>query len=94
VEAAVTPNRTDVLDEARRVITQDRQDQYGEAEDSFGSIAQMWTAYKGVPFTSFDVSMMMTLLKVARASSNPKHVDNLVDICGYAALASEMVHDG
>lgn len=88
---SVTPNRTDTLDAAKRTIIHDRQDQYGEAEDSFGDIAKMWSAYKGVPFTTFDVAMMMVLLKVARASSNPAHHDNLVDICGYAALASEMV---
>ena len=34
--------------------------------------------------------MAMTLLKIARTKANPKHRDNLVDLCGYAALAAEM----
>jgi hypothetical protein len=33
----------------------------------------------------------MTLLKVARISSNPKHVDNWVDGCGYLACGGEIM---
>ena len=33
-----------------------------------------------------DVAAMMMLVKVARFANDPSHRDNLVDICGYAAL--------
>jgi Domain of unknown function (DUF6378) len=87
-------NRTEVLKAAEHVITKDRQDQYGNAEDSFATIAGLWSNYLGTRLSEFDVSMMMTLLKVARAKSNPNHTDNLVDIAGYAALAAEMLGGG
>ena len=83
--------RVQVLRDAERTITKDRQDQYGSAEDCFGMIAGMWSAYLGQPVTGFDVAQLMTLLKVARSKANPGHQDNQVDACGYQALAAEMV---
>jgi hypothetical protein len=83
--------RVAILRAAEHTITKDRQDQYGDAENSFATIAKFWSTYLGTRLTEFDVSMMMVLMKVARARSNPNHTDNLVDIAGYAALASEML---
>lgn len=83
-------DRKKILNDAMNVICNDRQDQYGNAEDSFFEIAKLWTSYLNATVTSFDVAMMMILLKIARCESNPYHNDNYVDICGYAALAGEM----
>jgi Domain of unknown function (DUF6378) len=33
-----------------------------------------------------DVAALMMLVKVARFANDPTHKDNLIDICGYAAL--------
>jgi hypothetical protein len=32
----------------------------------------------------------MTLLKIARIASNPRHADNWVDACGYMACGGEV----
>ena len=77
-----------ILEEADKTIGE-RQDQYGNAEKSFAKIAGMWEEYLGVAIDENDVAMMMILLKVARQSNQHKR-DNLVDICGYAALAGEL----
>jgi hypothetical protein len=37
------------------------------------------------------VPVMMTLLKLARIKSNPKHEDNWIDGCGYLACGGEIV---
>jgi len=37
--------------------------------------------------------MLMTLVKVARTISSPKHEDNYVDICGYSAIANELAKE-
>ena len=37
-----------------------------------------------------DVANMMVLLKIARAKENPKHMDNWVDMAGYATCAGEI----
>lgn len=83
--------RGSVLNEAHRVITQDRQDQYGNAEDSFKLIAELWSPWLGITVSGYDVAMMMALLKVARARGNPGQLDNFVDGAGYLALAAEQV---
>lgn len=84
--------RKTILDAAEKCVCQDRQDTYGKPEDSFGVIADLWTAYLdiGRDITPVDVAQMMILLKVGRAKENQKHQDNWVDIAGYAACGGEI----
>ena len=76
-------SKNDILDKAKTIINGERQGTYGEAEDSFSVIAQMWAAYLGKEIKSEDV-------KVARNSSGVYKDDNWIDICGYAALGGEI----
>lgn len=85
-------NRAEVLDTAKRYVTQDRQTVHGPAEDTFGLIAKLWSAYLTVEVTPVDVANLMVLLKVARAQQNPQHYDNYTDMAGYAACAAELAH--
>ena len=91
---AAAPARAQILREAETVITKNRHDQYGSAEDCFGDIAALWTTYFRRTFSAHDVAMAMTLLKIARTKANPKHRDSYVDIAGYCSLAAEMVDGG
>lgn len=86
-------NRRDILIDAATLITGDRQDDYGDAQESFNRIAQMWSAYLGCTVVSTDVANMMVLLKVCRTVSSPEKLDSYVDMAGYAALAGEMATD-
>lgn len=83
-------SKNDILDKAKTIINGERQGIYGEAEDSFSVIAQMWAAYLGKEIKSEDVANMMILMKVARNSSGVYKDDNWIDICGYAALGGEI----
>lgn len=83
-------SKNDILDKAKTIINGERQGTYGEAEDSFSIIAQMWTAYLRKEIKSEDVANMMILMKVARNSSGVYKDDNWIDICGYAALGGEI----
>lgn len=85
--------RNDILEKARSIINGERASTYGKAEDSFATIAQMWSAYLDHPVTSADVANMMILLKIARNSSGVYKDDNWIDICGYAALGAEIQSD-
>lgn len=87
--------RKTILDAAEKCVCRDRQDTHGKPEDSFGAIADLWTAYLdiGREITPVDVAQMMILLKVGRAKENPKHQDNWVDMAGYAACAGEIAAD-
>lgn len=84
--------RKTILDAAATCVCKERNDQYGEPEDCFQDIANLWAAYKGVDFDPFDVAMMMALLKVARAKANPQHTDNYIDLCGYGSIAGELAN--
>ena len=80
-----------ILKEANTIIYGDREKTYGHPSKNLQTIATMWGAYlnarKNVKNTTpKDVAAMMMLVKVARFANDPDHRDNLVDICGYAAL--------
>jgi hypothetical protein len=85
----VQVNRADILDTAKDYVTKDRAATHGDAERNFGLIAAYWSAHLNKNISPHDVAVMMTLLKLARAKSNPKHADNWVDGCGYLALGGE-----
>lgn len=91
-KVTVQATRKTILDAAEKCVCKERNDQYGEPEDCFQDIANLWAAYKGVDFDPFDVAMMMSLLKVARAKANPQHTDNYVDLCGYGSIAGELAN--
>lgn len=82
--------RKEILEEAVRIVTGERQNQYGDAEDSFGLIAGLWGDYLNHPVSSKDVALMMILLKVAREKGGNGKADNWVDIAGYAACGGEI----
>lgn len=81
-----------ILDAAEKCVCQDRLAEYGTPEESFGRIASLWSAYKGVDFDPFDAAMMLVLLKVSRAKGNPTHTDSYVDLCGYGSIAGELAN--
>lgn len=80
-------HKEDVLEEALRITSGDRQAQYGPPDQDFQRTAKMWTALKGVEFTANDVAMFMILLKCSRQTHQNKR-DNWVDIAGYARCGS------
>lgn len=82
--------RSTILKEAECIVSRDRPNDYGPPEDSFERIAQLWTAYMGVDFFPADVAAMMALLKIARIKACPAHLDNWLDLAGYAACGGEI----
>ena len=88
--------RKRVLREAEKCVCGEREQDYGTPEDSFNIIADLWAVYlKGCGVSidfleSHDVAIMMALLKIARISENPQHMDSWVDGCGYFACGGEI----
>lgn len=75
-----------ILAEAEAIINGPRRAAYGDAQASFERIAKVWSAVLKSPVTAREVALCMIGLKLCR-ESNKAGRDNLVDICGYAALA-------
>lgn len=80
-----------VLNEALTVINGERQDSYGNPEDSHSLIAALWGAYLGVTITAREAAEMMVLFKVARMRGQKPHMDNYRDAAGYLGIAADML---
>lgn len=85
-----------ICEDALSTINGERQDQYGNPEDTFKKIADLWTAYLFsndpimMRITPPMVADMMCLLKIAREKRGQGKKDNMVDLIGYAALGARM----
>jgi hypothetical protein len=82
--------RSEILDTAKGYVTQDRAATHGDAEQTFGRIASVWSARLGVSITQAQVCILLGDLKSCRAWGNPQHADNWVDLAGYAACGGEI----
>lgn len=82
--------RADILDTAKKYVTQERAAQHGNMEDNFSTIAVYWSEHLGTKVTAIDVAAMMTLLKIARVKSSPHNLDNYTDGCGYLSCGGEL----
>lgn len=82
--------RAEILDAAKKIVTGDREKQYGKPEDNFAVIAEFWTTYIGHPISSEDVAIMMALLKIARIRSGNYKTDSFIDGVGYLSLGGEI----
>lgn len=83
-------NRVEILDTAKNAVSGKREQDYGNAENNFQIIADLWSDYIGYRFNAVDVSMMMALLKIARIKTGHGTNDSFVDLAGYAACGGEI----
>ena len=91
--------RAEILDSAKKIVTGDREKQYGKPEDNFAVIARFWEVYLSerctdggaeVTLNPDDVAMLMALMKVARIMTGTFKGDSYIDACGYLACAAEI----
>jgi hypothetical protein len=85
------PARVEALREAARLISGERDAQYGSPDQNFNRIARIWSVVLGINVTEEDVAMCMVGLKMARyASKSGFQPDTWVDIAGYAGCGYEV----
>lgn len=91
--------RAEILDAAKKIVTGERERQYGSPEDNFAVIARFWEVYlnqrcvdamSGFMLNPDDVAMLMALMKVARIMTGTFKGDSYIDACGYLACAAEI----
>jgi len=90
-------NRSDILAEAKEIITKGREEEYGKPENNFALIGRLWGEYLRSSMEDNirnpepgEVAIMMALLKIARIASGQVKADNYIDACGYLSLAGEL----
>lgn len=94
------PNtRAALLGAAKACVCGAREQQYGNPENNFATIARLWEIYLRVTCVTAgvdvcvmakDVAMMMALLKIARIATGTATADSFVDLAGYAACGGEI----
>lgn len=88
--------REEILEKTKKTICNDRQDVYGEPENSFPVIASYWSTYlteitkTKITLTSRNVADLLSLFKLARITTGKYKEDNYIDLCGYAAIAGSL----
>jgi hypothetical protein len=98
--AGLKSARQALLEEAIKITTNDRNKSYGNPEDNFTNIANLWNVYLcakrgNTPkdykyFDGADVAILMILVKIARLTTNPGHRDSALDVAGYAACLADI----
>jgi hypothetical protein len=87
---------SEIATEAARLVSGDRNDTHGDADENMQNIATMWNAYMKIrnawatPLSAEDVAIMMALLKVARTQTGSLNLDDHIDAAGYVAIAGEI----
>jgi hypothetical protein len=80
----------ELLERAASVVAARRGD-YGEPKDLFERVAVRWSQVLGVPVTPAQVIICLIDLKVVRVAHNPRHLDSITDIAGYAGCLAEVL---
>lgn len=86
VEANGPTGKETILDEAKRIVFGDRNDDYGHPREDFARTAMIWSAILGVTVRPEQVGLCMIGVKLSRHVHQPKR-DNMVDVAGYAQAA-------
>ena len=83
-------NRVDVLNQAEQLINGPRAQDYGDARENFGRVAQVWSALLDQHIEPEQVALCMAALKMCRLANTLDHTDSWVDAAGYIALGAEI----
>ena len=70
-----------------------RRDIYGAFDSVFERVATCWSQVLGTRVTPAQVIICLIDLKVVRVARDPKHLDLITDIAGYAGVLAEVLDD-
>jgi hypothetical protein len=82
-------NGPELLEHAAGVLSRRRRE-YGEPVELFDRIARRWSLTLGANVSPAQVAICLIDLKLARLARDPKHLDSVVDVAGYAAVLREV----
>jgi hypothetical protein len=74
-------------------VVRDRRHTYGQPQDLFERVATRWSQVLGITVTPAQVVLCLVDLKVARLAHDPRHLDSITDVAGYAGVLAELASD-
>ena len=87
--------REQLLQDVSKIITGDRNREYGEPDQNIGRTYEMLRAYlgtrSGLELEPEDVCAFAIILKLGRLSHDSSKRDTWMDIAGYAACAGDVL---
>jgi Domain of unknown function (DUF6378) len=87
------PMMAEQLLQQAALVVRDRRRIYGEPLDLFERVAVRWSQVLGIKVTPAQVIICLIDLKVARLTHDPRHLDSITDIAGYAGCLAEVLSD-
>jgi len=78
-----------LLLEAFALVNGSRQEAYGDPSENLRNVAESWSGYLGKNLSAADVCLLMAELKLKRQRFKHSR-DNLLDACGYLAIADDL----
>jgi len=86
---------TEILQEAYKIVNQDRQNTYGHPKDDYTKVINIYQALTGRQLTLTEALLFMVSVKLARLKTNldqgQLHYDTLLDTIGYLTCIN-MIH--
>jgi hypothetical protein len=86
---------TEILQEAHKIVNQDRQNTYGHPKDDYTKVTNIYQTLTGHQLTLTDALLFMVSVKLARLKTNldqgQLHHDTLLDTIGYLTCIN-MIH--
>jgi Domain of unknown function (DUF6378) len=82
-------NAEQLLHHAADVVARRRRE-YGDPVALFEAVAARWSLTLGTKVSAAHVALCMIDLKLARLAHDPKHLDSIVDVAGYAGILEEL----
>jgi hypothetical protein len=86
---------TEILQEAYKIVNQDRQNTYGHPKDDYTKVINIFQTLTGKELTINDAILFMVSVKLARLRTNLDqghlHHDTLLDTIGYLTCLN-MIH--
>jgi hypothetical protein len=83
-------NRKEILQDAIHLIHNDRQTEYGNPEDNFKRIADLWSVVLETKIETWQVALCMNQVKVARLVESKDKLDGWIDGAAYMAIGGEL----
>jgi hypothetical protein len=85
-------NAEHLLDRANGVVGH-RRGIYGAPDYVFERVATRWSQVLGTTVTPAQVIICLIDLKIVRVARDPRHLDSITAIAGYAGVLAEVLSD-
>jgi hypothetical protein len=81
-----------LLEQAASIVAR-RRGSYGQPRDLVEQVATRWSLVLGIKVTPAQAMLCLIDLKIARLTRDPRHLDSITDVAGYAGCLAEVLSD-